>query len=186
MTWKILNQNKNYSINANGEVKNNITNRIKKPTLNKRNGYYYIDLYEANKRKKYPIHRLVAENFIPNPLNKPTVDHKNGDRKNNSIKNLRWATYSENNSRFNNVGVRSQKIKVSHYIEKRKKRGGGHEAWLDVDNIMFFDSISSVAEYFGLTIGSISLLLKDGVIGRRGKTRGYKFEYFNSERVTIS
>ena len=180
MAWKILKQNKNYSINEHGEIKNNATGKIKKPTLNKNNGYYYVDFYENNKRKKYPIHRLVAENFIPNPLNKPTVDHKDGNRTNNSIKNLRWATYSEQNSRFNVNGVRSQKIKVTHYKEKRKKRGGGHEAWLDIDNIMFFDSISNVAEYFSLTIGSISLLLKECNIGRRGKTRGYKFEYFNS------
>ena len=186
MAWKILKQNKNYSINEHGEIKNNATGKIKKPTLNKNNGYYCVDLYENNKRKKYTIHRLVAENFIPNPLNKPTVDHKDGDRTNNCISNLRWATYSENNSRFENNGVRSQKVKVTHYKEKRKKRGGGHEAWLDIDNIMFFDSISNVAEYFGLTISSISLLLKEGNIGRRGKTRGYKFEYFNSERVTIS
>ena len=83
MTGKLLKQNENYSINERGEIKNNATGKIKKPTLNKQNGYYYIDLYKDNKRKKYPIHRLVADNFIPNPQNKPTVDHANGDRTNN-------------------------------------------------------------------------------------------------------
>ena len=57
MAWKILKQNKNYSINEHGEIKNNATGKIKQPTLNK-NGYYYVDLYENNKRKKYPIQLL--------------------------------------------------------------------------------------------------------------------------------
>ena len=96
MAWKILKQNKNYSINEHGEIKNNATGKIKQPTLNK-NGYYYVDLYENNKRKKYPIHRLVAENFISNPLNKPPVDQQDRDRTNNYILNLRWTKYSENN-----------------------------------------------------------------------------------------
>ena len=51
MAWKILKQNKNYSINEHGEIKNNATGKIKKPTLNKNNGYYCVDLYENNKRK---------------------------------------------------------------------------------------------------------------------------------------
>lgn len=186
MAWKKIKQNENYSINENGEVRNDLTGRIKKQTVNKDSGYFVVDLWKDNKGTKYTVHRLLAETFIPNPENKQTVDHKDGNRQNNSLNNLRWATYSENNSRFNEVGVRSQKVKVTHYVEKRKKRGGGHEAWLNVDKIMYFDRITDVANYFELTIGNISLLLKDGNIGRRGKTRGYKFEYVDSERITIS
>lgn len=183
--WKEIKVNKNYSINELGEVRNNKTNKILTPFINKRNGYKCIDLWENNKSTKYTIHRLVAEAFIPNPENKQTVDHKDGNRLNNSLNNLRWASYSEQNSRFETRGVRSQKIKVIHYNESRKTRGGGHLEWLEVDNIMYFDRIIDVAEYFNLTIGNISLLLKNGNIGRRGKTRGYKFEYFNSKRIII-
>ena len=59
-------------------------------------GYYRINYLG----KQYFVHRLVAETFIPNPDNKPTVDHINRDRTDNSIGNLRWATLSEqkNNS----------------------------------------------------------------------------------------
>ena len=185
MIWEKVKRNENYSINELGEVRNDLTNKIKKPTVNKNNGYLSVDLYMNNQRTKECIHRLVAEAFISNSVNKPCVDHKDGNRTNNSIGNLRWATYSENNSRFNVIGVRSQKVKLTHYIEKRKKRGGGHEKWLSVDNVIHFDRVSDVANYFNLTIGNISLLLKEGTIGRRGKTRGYKFEYSNSERITI-
>jgi hypothetical protein len=186
MTWKKLKQNENYSINELGEVRNDTTGKIKKAFVNKANGYLVVDLYKNNKATKCTIHRLLAETFIPNPENKPTVDHIDGNRQNNSLDNLRWATYSEQNSRFESFGVRSQKVKVIHYKEQRKKRGGGHEAWLEADKVLYFDRISDVAEYFGLTIGSISLLLKEGTIGRRGKTRGYKFEYLDGERITIS
>ena len=185
MSWQKIKQNENYSINEFGEVRNDLTGSIKKPYQNKENGYWYVDLYKENKAKKIPVHRLLAETFIPNPQNKPTVDHKDGNRENNSLQNLRWATYSEQNSRFNVVGVRSQKVKVTHYREERNKRGGGHIKWLDVDMVLYFDRISDAAEHFGTTIGNISLMLKGGEIGRRGKMRGYKFEYLDSQRITI-
>lgn len=186
MTWKKIKQNENYSINELGEVRNDKTGKIKNTFINPKSGYKCVDLWKDNKSTKYTIHRLLAEAFIPNPMNKPTVDHKDGNRTNNSLSNLRWATYSEQNARFGEVGVRSQKVQVTHYVEKRKKRGGGHEEWVRIDNIMYFDRISDVAEHFEVSIGNISLMLKNGNIGRRGKMRGYKFEYIDSQRITIS
>lgn len=182
--WVKIRRNQNYSVSECGAIRNDVTGKIKIPTLNKANGYLYVDLYQGNQSVKAPVHRLVAEAFIPNPEDKPTVDHKDGDRTNNSIKNLRWATYSEQNSRFNTHGVRSQKVKATHYIEERKHRGGGHLAWKDADKILWFSTISDCAAYFGSTIGNISLRLKDGKIGRRGITRGWLIEYANSERHT--
>lgn len=101
-------------------VRNDNTEHIKQPSTNKDIWYLIVDLYMNNKSKKVPIHRLVAEAFIPNPENKATVDHIDGNRKNNSIDNLRWATYSENNSRFETFGVRSEAIIVEHFAEERK------------------------------------------------------------------
>ena len=160
MGWKKIKQNENYSVNELGEVRNDLTGKMKHPFLNKRNGYLYVDLWKENKSKKVPIHRLLAEAFIPNPKNKATVDHKDGNRQNNALENLRWATYSEQNSRFDSVGVRSQKVKVTHYREERKKRGGGHIRWLDVDMVLYFDRIGDAADYFDTTIGNVSLMLK--------------------------
>lgn len=177
MNWRKIKRNNNYSINKNGEVKNDSTGKIKSAFINKANGYLTVDLYQNNSSNKVPIHRLLAEEFILNVENKPCVDHKDGNRLNNSISNLRWATYSENNSRFNTIGVRSEKIKVVHYKELRNKRGGGHLEWLDIDKIMFFDRIKDACEYFDCTNANITLMLKSGNIGKRGKMRGYQFEY---------
>lgn len=61
------------------------------------NGYLKVNLYDASGhcKKKY-MHRLVAEAFLPNPENKPNVNHIDCDVKNNSVENLEWCTQSEN------------------------------------------------------------------------------------------
>lgn len=65
---------------------------------NKADGYVLVSLWDTGKGKDYRVHRLVAEAFIPNPENKPHVDHIDGDRSNNCVWNLRWCTQSENNN----------------------------------------------------------------------------------------
>ena len=60
-------------------------------------GYLMVNLCKNGKQKPHYIHRLVAQAFIPNPENKPTVNHIDGDKNNNRVSNLEWATYLENN-----------------------------------------------------------------------------------------
>ena len=59
-------------------------------------GYLRVDLYKDGKRKHFKVHRLVAEAFIPNPCNKPQVNHIDGNNQNNSFTNLEWVTDAEN------------------------------------------------------------------------------------------
>ena len=58
--------------------------------------YHYVTLSLNNQQKKVYVARLVAEHFIPNPFNKPEVNHKNGIKSDNGEWNLEWSTRTEN------------------------------------------------------------------------------------------
>jgi hypothetical protein len=89
----------NYLIYETGDVFNNKKNRFLKPSKMK-NGYIKVELCKNGKQKTFKIHRLVAEYYIPNPENKPEVNHIDGDKCNNSVENLEWNTRKENMNSF--------------------------------------------------------------------------------------
>ncbi len=60
------------------------------------NGYFFVDMRFGKKKKLVSVHQLVAQSFIPNPENKPQVNHIDGNKKNNLLSNLEWVTASEN------------------------------------------------------------------------------------------
>lgn len=86
----------NYLIYEDGRVFSKKRRKFLKPSENKVFGYHYITLCKDGKRKQFRVHRLVAIHYIPNPDNKPEVDHIDRDRINNHVSNLRWVTGSEN------------------------------------------------------------------------------------------
>lgn len=117
--WKKIEINKNYSINENGNVRNDKRGTILKPYNNKAGkGYLYVCLYNGHiKQGAYSIHRLVAMAFIPNPDNKTQVNHKDGNTMNNNVNNLEWVSPLEN------VVHASKVLKVmSGYSNANKKR----------------------------------------------------------------
>lgn len=98
--WKEFPDNKKYLVSNTGLVKHKRLNRLMKGY--NRNGYLQTTLQGDNgKRQPMLIHRLVALTFIPNPENKPYVDHIDGGRRNNHLDNLRWATPKENSNNEN-------------------------------------------------------------------------------------
>ena len=112
--WAIIpGYNGKYSISSNGDVisKKGKTKRLN-PTI--WHNYYYIKLNKNNMHYKYRLHRLVAQIFIANPLNKPQVNHIDGVKSNNRADNLGWVTPQENanNAMLRNAYLKGEKHKL--------------------------------------------------------------------------
>ena len=85
-----------YAIKEDGSVIRLETGRVLKPCLNKQTGYLYVSLWKNNVGKAFSVHRLVALAYIPNPDNKPEVNHISSNRADPRKSNLEWSTRSEN------------------------------------------------------------------------------------------
>lgn len=100
--WKdIIGYNGTYQVSNFGRVRklhivgSNINSRILKQSKSS-TGYLHVQLYKNGNSCTKMIHILVATSFLLNPDNKPQVNHKDGNKLNNSVKNLEWVTKSEN------------------------------------------------------------------------------------------
>lgn len=94
---------RDYGITKDGQVWSFITNTFLKPHINKR-GYLTVTTSSGILKQPY-VHQLVAKCFIPNPENKPQVNHIDGNKQNNHYTNLEWVTNQENatHSRLNGL-----------------------------------------------------------------------------------
>jgi len=118
--YKMIQDFENYEISNLGNVRNKKTNKILKQSKGT-DGYYKVSLYQQNKHYNKRIHKLIAEAFIPNPDNKPCVDHIDNDKLNNNITNLRWATTKEN-AQNAKLYVNSTSFVKGVYFDKAKQK----------------------------------------------------------------
>lgn len=106
--WKELdNYNGNYFISDEGDIKNR-QGLVLKPAKQSK-GYLSVVLSFNDKRVTQLVHRLVAQHFIPNPLNLPQVNHKDGVKTNNNKDNLEWTNSSDNLKHAYSIGIKSAK-----------------------------------------------------------------------------
>ena len=103
-----------YQVSNLGNVKSLKTNR--NLYYSKSGNYYRVGLYKE-KRTMYSIHRLVAEHFIPNPENKPCVNHIDTNTFNNNVLNLSWCSYKENNN-WKHHKIKNKVSSLFYYVNK--------------------------------------------------------------------
>lgn len=109
----------NYSINELGKVVNNRTGRATNSYPDK-DGYFRVVLWDNNIKKRINliVHRLIAIYFIPNPENKPVVNHKNGIKQDNRLENLEWCTIKENSRHAYDNKLSEGRPGVKHHNTK--------------------------------------------------------------------
>lgn len=116
--WKDITQLPDYQVSNLGNIRNKRFNKSKK-TFKKKDGRIQVMLNNKGKRYMRFVHRLVAEAFIPNPDNKPQVNHLNGNPSDNRIDNLEWCTPKENIFHSRNItkngAVVSKLVIENHY-----------------------------------------------------------------------
>ena len=126
-----------------------------------RTGYFVVDLYKNYSRKHHQIHRLVAQAFIPNPDNKPQVNHLDGDRKNNSVDNLEWSTAKEN--------------QLHKVYTLGSKSGKDIKKILCVETGEMYKSVHQAASALGKD--SSFSIIAESARGKRPRALGYHWRY---------
>lgn len=156
-----------YQISNKGRVKSLGNNKSRKEKIRDgkidNNGYKRIGLCKNGKEKKYKIHRLVAQAFLPNPDNLPVVNHKDENKLNNNVENLEWCTQEYNC----NYGSRNEKIsgkpcKKIICVETGEIFNGSE----DIINRMFDGK-------------GYSSYIRKHLIGRTKSCYGYHFKYID-------
>ena len=136
------------------------------------NGYLRITLYNKGIPKHFMIHRLVAENFLPNPDNLPIVNHKDENKTNNNVDNLEWCTYEYNS----NYGIGTQKS-----VQSRKESGYIKKIWkCDLkthERLELFESRADANESLGKDRKSVAIW--NCLNGISQSAYGYYWEYDN-------
>ena len=145
--WVILAEPyEKYAVSDYGQVKNIRTGKILSQHLRPGDGYLQVSLWANGKGHSFPVHRLVALNFLNNFENKRDVNHINGIKTDNRLENLEFVTPSENN-------YHAVHNKLSYCIPVKVKD-------LIDDKEYNFDSISQAANYFNVDARSFSRALK--------------------------
>lgn len=146
--WKpIIGYEKQYEASTHGKIRsiprNGTVKGKKLLSLNlKKSGYVDVTLTKDGKHTTFHVHQIIAKTFIDNPENKPQVNHKNGDKTDNRVKNLEWVTSRENiRHKFDTLGCKATRC--------------GMKPVMCVETGEVFDAIKSAERKYGKSFGAI-------------------------------
>ena len=137
-----------YAATSCGKIWSYKTNKFLKPQI-AANGYYQVKLYKNGIGKRYSLHRLIADAYLPNPNNLEDVDHRDRNKYHNYIGNLQWMKHGDN--------VRKDQCKPIICIETNE----------------IFSGVRECAKEMNLDRGNVCRVLK----GKYSQTGGFTFEY---------
>lgn len=146
-----------YQVSTFGRVKSIKRNKIMTPKGSNHNRYYHIELYLYGKPKIFRINRLVAMTFIPNPNHLPQVNHINGDRLDNNVKNLEWCTPS-----YNSKHAYENELSIPPHMKKV----------ICVETGEIYESVAAARRATGCTNVS------NQCNGKVKNTRGFHFQFY--------
>lgn len=182
--WKDILDFPKYQISIFGNVRNKETSTVLKPCMSGW-GYLQVPLRNDSTRCNKYIHRLVAEAFIPNPENKPQVNHKNGLKSDNRCNNLEWVTYGENEKHAYDTGLKTSSEKVRENARKMGTNQKTRQAAYDrhpniriVETGEIFESNKAVAERLGCLSPSVYACLH----GKQKTCMGHHLEYVKQDK----
>ena len=178
--WNTLDNFSKYEISSFGNIRNKTSKNILTPNI--KSGYYGVGIRnDKNKYISMKIHRLVALCFIPNPLKKETVNHKDHDKLNNKSDNLEWATTTEQNNHKRKCKKEQQELVSSRPVWRIDKdtneRLEYYKTIRAAAQWIFDNNLTSVKEFNDGN--NIKTKISAVAQGRRPNTFGYKWEYCN-------
>ena len=137
--WKVIRGDTNYMVSTLGRVKNITTQKIHRGKhIKHSDGYVIYRLVIDGISKQYRAHRLVAQEFLPNPDNLPVVNHRNGRRDDNRLTNLEWCSYKQNSYHSKNVTKNSTSISKKKFMQ----------LYREYSNLSLIKFVGRVQKYF--------------------------------------
>ena len=170
--WKPVEGFPDYLVSDQGNVLSKLTWSVLKPqTSGPDRQYRHVTLRRGRKSFIQKVHRLVALAFIPNPHNKPTVNHEDGVKSNNVATNLTWATYKEQEAHAKKTGLKTYTHNVGgkHPRAKSVQRSDGKK----------YDSVMDAARELGISNGCSASII-NVANGKNLTAYGYAWSWTNT------